>query len=84
MAWYKYDKILKKSTSAEYDKLHNPGEIVPHSGIYRCEACGFEAVSTKGNRFPPARNCREHSTEWKCEPGEIEWRLIVYPQHTNV
>jgi hypothetical protein len=50
-----------------------PGEIVPASGIYRCDAgCGhgFESTDVKGHRFPPLPNgCRggrwtaEHLTE---------------------
>jgi len=36
--------------------VHHPGQIVPISGIYRCDSpCGhtFESTDVKGHRFPP-------------------------------
>jgi hypothetical protein len=35
---------------------HRPGEVVPASGIYRCQSgCGhqYESTDVKGHRFPP-------------------------------
>jgi hypothetical protein len=37
-------------------EVHHPGQIVPESGIYRCDSeCGhtFESTDVKGHRFPP-------------------------------
>jgi hypothetical protein len=36
--------------------VFHPGQIVPTSGIYRCDTeCGhtFESTDVKGHRFPP-------------------------------
>jgi hypothetical protein len=36
--------------------VFRPGQIVPVSGIYRCDArCGhsFESTDVRGHRFPP-------------------------------
>jgi hypothetical protein len=38
------------------DVVFHPGQIVPASGIYRCDTqCGhtFESTDVKGHRFPP-------------------------------
>ena len=35
MALYKYKEYLEHADQPEFDTLHNPGEICPHSGIYR-------------------------------------------------
>jgi hypothetical protein len=38
------------------DDVFHPGQIVPTSGIYRCDTqCGhtFESTDVKGHRFPP-------------------------------
>ena len=50
--------------------VFHPGQIVPVSGIYRCdgETCGhaFESTDVKGHRFPPLpRGCR--SSGWVLE-----------------
>jgi hypothetical protein len=72
MAMYKYDSILHKSTSDEFDKLHSPGATVAWSGIYRCEGCGREIVHTTGHPLPP-QNHHQHSTA----QGHIRWRVVV-------
>ena len=33
------------------------GTPTPASGIYRCESCGFEVDSTRGNPLPPTKIC---------------------------
>ncbi len=76
MAWYKDPNVLQKSSSAEYDKIHKPGEIVPHSGIYRCQGCGREIASNESDPFPP-QNHHQHTQQ----QGTIRWRLIVYADH---
>lgn len=75
MAQYKYDKYLNKSDHSEYDRLYSPGENCANSGIYRCETCGDEIASNKGNPFPP-QNHHQHSPG----AGAIRWRLIVFAQ----
>lgn len=75
MAQYKYEKYLNKSDHSEYDKLYKPGDNCPNSGIYRCEGCGDEIASNKGNPFPP-QNHPQHAPG----QGEIRWRLIVFSQ----
>jgi len=79
MAWFKYDKFLKKfgGTGDAYDKIHKPGETTPFSGIYRCESCGIEVVSEHNKPLPP--------THAKAAQGhQITWRLVVYADHENL
>ncbi len=75
MALYKYDKYLEKADQPEFDTLHKPGENCPHSGIYRCEACGDEIASNKDNPFPP-QNHHQHVEKL----GDIRWKLIIISQ----
>jgi len=35
----------------------NTGQIVPQSGIYKCNNCGNEITCVKGERVPPCRSC---------------------------
>ena len=57
-----------------WDDLHQIGSTVPASGIYRCEGCGDEITSNKGDQFPP-QNKHQHTNTKK-----VEWRLIVETQ----
>ena len=75
MAQYKYSNYLNHSESAGYDKHYGPGENCANSGIYRCEACGDEIASNKGNPFPP-QNHHQHAPGL----GAIRWKLIVFAQ----
>jgi hypothetical protein len=75
MAQYKYAYYLNQSDNQAYDALYSPGTICPDSGIYRCEACGDEIASNKGNPFPP-QNHHQHALG----AGAIRWRLIVFAQ----
>ena len=59
MAQYKYGGYLTQSNHSEYDNIYCPGSIAPNSGIYRCEACGDEVASNKGNPLPP-QNHHQH------------------------
>lgn len=71
MAYYKYSTVLESSPHNAFDELHSPGGTVPFSGIYKCEVCGQEDVSTQGHTFPP-QNHHQHPAG---QP--IRWRLIV-------
>ena len=72
MAVYKYPHYLEQSTNSAFDTIHQPGHIAPYSGIYRCEGCGINDVSTRGHPLPP-QNHHQHSYA----QGAIRWRLIV-------
>jgi hypothetical protein len=72
MAFYKYAQILKVLDHAEFDKFYPPSARTPWSGIYRCERCGREAVSTYTHPLPP-QNHHQHLPA----QGTIRWRLIV-------
>lgn len=76
MATYKNGGYLTKSSSEEFDKFHGPGNIVPYSGIYRCEGCGREIASNQKDPFPP-QNHHQHSQN----QGAIRWQLIVFADH---
>lgn len=75
MALYKDRDFVRTSDSSEFDKLYSPGAACPHSGIYRCDSCGDEIASNKGNPFPP-QNHHQH----KPGAGAIRWRMIVYAE----
>jgi hypothetical protein len=80
---YKQAEYFATNTSGEFDQVHHPGYITPTSGIYRCEACGYEAVSTKGHPLPPVVSCLQHNATWKCRPGRPVWRLVAAAVHVN-
>ncbi|EZI23902.1 hypothetical protein [Pseudomonas extremaustralis] len=60
----------------DWNDLHQIGSIVPASGIYRCEGCGDEITSNKGDKFPP-QNHHQHPTVFG---PDVKWRLIVKTQ----
>ena len=72
--------LSKKDTTLlgnpEWNELHQIGSIVPVSGIYRCEGCGDEITSNKGDPFPP-QNKHQHPSVFG---QKVEWRLIVQTQ----
>lgn len=72
-ALYKYGQYLSQSNYEAFDKLHNPGTLAPHSGIYRCENCG-ETNACNINQPLPPQNHKQHSPL----SGPIQWRLIVW------
>jgi hypothetical protein len=72
MANYKYPKYISQSDHAAFDAIHTPGQAAPHSGIYRCEGCGENEVSTFSHPLPP-QNHHQHAPA----QGAIRWRLIV-------
>ena len=72
MANYKYPQFLSQSNHQAFDELHRPGVPAPHSGIYRCEGCGVNEVSTHLNPLPP-QNHHQHTIL----QGPIVWRLIA-------
>jgi len=76
MAIYKISGYLSQDNDAAFDVDHKPGQIPPHSGIYRCMGCGREIVAEEARSFPP-QNHHEHSLA----QGAIRWRMIVYADH---
>lgn len=72
MAVYKHSQFLVKSDHQAFDQIQTPGTATPHSGIYRCEGCGENEVSTFGHPLPP-QNHHQHTQS----QGPIRWRLIV-------
>ena len=75
MAIYKYSSIVKTSDDSAFDTLANPGSATLHPGIYRCEGCGKEVTSNKGNPLPPQNHHQHTATQ-----GTIRWRLAVFAQ----
>jgi hypothetical protein len=76
MALYKTIRYLSPSNDAAFDQIHHPGNVTPHSGIYRCEGCGLEIVSEHPKVFPP-----QHAKAHTSAQGAIRWQLIVYAVH---
>jgi len=72
MAWYKYSTYLVKNSNDKFDELHSPSATTGWSGIYRCEGCGREIVSTSGHPLPP-QNHHQHNYS----QGTIRWRLLI-------
>jgi hypothetical protein len=57
---------------ADHTDVFHPGQVVPTSGIYRCDGAEddhiFESTDVKGHRFPPLpRGCRGGG--WVLERG---------------
>lgn len=75
MAWNKYTQFVTHSQGNAFDQVSHAGTVCQHSGIYRCEVCGHEAVSTKGHTLPP----QNHHTHPNRQP--IAWRLTVACAH---
>ena len=75
MADYKNPSYVSRSMHPRFDSVSSPGDEVPYSGIYRCDGCAHEIVSTEGNKMPP-QNHHQHSAD----QGAIRWRLIVSPR----
>jgi len=78
MATYKNPSYLQQSSHAAFDGTKRAGDAAPYSGIYRCDVCGHEAVSTAGHTLPPQG--KEHTHANYLTP--IAWRLIVASAHT--
>jgi hypothetical protein len=72
MAQYKYSHYLSNFSDPKFDPAHPPGTATPHTGIYKCQGCGDEVVSTAGDPLPPPSH-HQHSLA----QGGIAWRLIV-------
>lgn len=77
MAYAQDRAVVKQFTHEAFDKIHKPGDIVEYSGIYRCEYCTHEIVSTEDNKFPP----QTHPAHPEDKP--IRWKLIVAPVHNS-
>lgn len=72
MAIFKYQSFLINSDHSAFDQFYAPGTATPYSGIYRCEGCGVNEVSTFSHPLPP-QNHHQHSPE----QGPVRWRLVV-------
>lgn len=75
MAQFKYLHLLTNLPDPKFDPAHESGAITPHSGIYKCQGCGTEIVSTAGDPLPPLSH-HQHSLN----QGGVAWRLIVATQ----
>ena len=74
MALYQDTATVQQTTHEAFDAKHKPGAATPFSGVYRCETCGDEIASNKGNPLPP-QNHAQHSGD-----KPIVWKLQVYAQ----
>ena len=75
MAMYKHSQFLAVSQDQAFDTPLSPGTTNVNSGIYRCEGCGHEVASNKGDPLPP-QNHHQHNAQ----QGAIRWRLVVFAQ----
>jgi len=72
MVFFRYRNLVHQTDHQAFDALLQPGEATPFSGIYRCEVCGYDIVSSKG--LPMPLNAHHHHA---LTQGPIRWRLIV-------
>jgi len=72
MAIYKYPQFVSQHNSPAFDAVNSASTPTPYSGIYRCEGCGKNIVSTEGHHLPP-QNHHQHTPA----QGTIRWRLVV-------
>lgn len=75
MAWYIDESRVKKSgktTLPHWNEEFKPGQIIAHSGIYRCTGCDKEIACNAMDPFPP-QNHHQHTTK----QGDIRWKLLV-------
>lgn len=79
MPYYKDAIYLHESRAQAFDHVLTPGFRTPFSGIYRCEGCGFEIASARGQPLP-ADDHRGHVTS----QGAIRWRLVAQATHEKV
>jgi hypothetical protein len=75
MADYKYLAFVKNVNNDAFDSTYHPATATPFSGIYRCQNCGHEAVSTYGHPLPPQNHHQHHNL------APILWRLTVASTH---
>lgn len=67
----KYFEKTEEPKDSVWRKLFPPGSTCPASGIYKCQACGDEVTSNKGDPLPP-QNHRQHDSAQK-----ISWELVA-------
>jgi hypothetical protein len=73
MAWYQDATRVRQLTGdKDFETLHEPGQKVPHSGIYICTGCLREATCNYGDPLPP-QNHHQHPVG-----TPIRWKLLVY------
>lgn len=72
MSVYKFERFLKHSNDAAFDKPLAAGVPTPRSGIYRCDGCGLEITSIQPSPLPGASH-HEHTAQQKL----VRWKLIV-------
>ncbi|CAN5242790.1 hypothetical protein BH09PSE2_BH09PSE2_15150 [soil metagenome] len=74
MAYAVDPRALQPGNPSEFAPNYRPGTPAPYSGIYKCQTCGREAVSTKGHPLPPQHLAHNH-------PLPIAWKLLVAATH---
>jgi hypothetical protein len=75
VALFKDAALVRQSMEARFDPVYSIGELAPYSGIYRCDDCHQECVSTEGHRLPP------DGVSHECESRK--WRLLVAAEHKS-
>jgi hypothetical protein len=78
MATYQNPAYLQHINHTAFDPTHHAGALAPYSGIYRCDVCAHEAVSTFGHHLPAQGGVHTHANN----ASPIAWRLIVASAHT--
>ena len=72
MAFYQNASYLTQDYGSEFNVVHEPGDTVPLSGIYRCTGCGESSTNVKHRSFPPQSH-HVHPNSFT----PIRWQLIV-------
>lgn len=71
MAFYKHIELLTLESGQAFDELHDPGDIVPLSGVYACPVCRRSIVARRAELFPVGEM---HTHE---DGRPVLWRLVV-------
>ena len=77
MALYQSAQFVDTWTDPEFDKIHPPRTVAPHSGIYRCVGCGVEIAVVEGQLLPSI-----HAHPHRLGTREA-WQMIVYADHRH-
>jgi hypothetical protein len=72
-----------QSPSAIFEQAFKPDSAVPHSGIYRCSACGFEIAVAAGSLLLSNGTCSTHDSRRNSKDGKVSWRLVAATMDTN-
>ncbi len=80
-AFYEKKHFLEPCDNKHFNEVLPPYSTVDCTGIYRCEACGFEIFIRPPQTLPIEAHCDRHAEFGRWAPedrtGDVRWRLVV-------